>query len=91
VKLVKRGGGKGGKAKYPVKNINILKAHGGQMRDSCVVPGICINYTRAAQGMPRVIKDAKIALLDFGLQKYRMRMGIQVEITKASELEAVRE
>ncbi|KAK2959166.1 putative T-complex protein 1 subunit alpha [Blattamonas nauphoetae] len=79
------------KVKYPVKNINILKAHGGTMNDSTVVPGICLNYTRAAQGMPRTVKDAKIALLDFSLQKYRLRMGIQVEITDPKKLEAVRE
>jgi chaperonin GroEL (HSP60 family) len=43
-----------------------LKAHGGQMKDSCVVPGICINYTRAAKVMPKIVKNAKIALCDLG-------------------------
>ncbi|KAH7816768.1 chaperonin containing TCP1, group II (cytosolic) [Monocercomonoides exilis] len=91
VKLVKRPGPKAGTFKYPVKNINVLKAHGGTMSDSCVVPGICLNYTRAAQGMPRIVKDAKIALLDFPLHKWRLRMGIQVEIVDPKELEAVRD
>jgi hypothetical protein len=41
--------------------------------------------------MPRVVKNAKIALCDFGFTKFRMRMGIQVEITNPKELEAVRD
>lgn len=33
---------------------------------------------RAAQGMPRVVKGAKIACIDFDLRKSRMQMGVQV-------------
>jgi len=41
--------------------------------------------------MPRVVHPAKIALLDFGLQRMHLRMGIAVEITDPKQLEAVRE
>ena len=61
------------------------------MTDSRVIEGICLNYTRAGQGMPRVVKNAKIALLDFSLQKWRLHMGIAVEIKDADKLEDVRE
>eukprot|EP00708_Paratrimastix_pyriformis_P002478 GAFH01001226.1.p2 GENE.GAFH01001226.1~~GAFH01001226.1.p2 ORF type:complete len:539 (+),score=222.21 GAFH01001226.1:31-1647(+) len=80
-----------GQFEYPIKAINILKAHGRSMNESVLVPGICLPMARAAQGMPRVVRPAKIALLDFGLQRMRMRMGIQVEVTDPMQLEAVRE
>lgn len=32
------------------------------------------------QGMPKVVKNAKVACLDMDLQKARMHMGIQVSI-----------
>jgi len=80
-----------GQFHYPIKAVSILKAHGRSMNESCLVPGICLGQARAAQGMPRVVRPAKIALLDFGLQRMRLRMGIQVEVTDPTQLEAVRD
>lgn len=40
--------------------------------------------------MPRMIKKAKIALLDFSLQKVKMKMGVQILINDPEKLEAVR-
>lgn len=67
-----------GKIKYPVKAINVLKAHGKSARDSCLLNGYALNLARAAQGMPQSIKNARIACLDMNLQKSRMMMGVQV-------------
>lgn len=67
-----------GKIKYPVKAINILKAHGKSARESCLLNGYALNLARAAQGMPKSVKNAKIACLDMNLQKTRMMMGVQV-------------
>eukprot|EP00771_Trimastix_marina_P003828 gnl/Trimastix_PCT/535.p2 GENE.gnl/Trimastix_PCT/535~~gnl/Trimastix_PCT/535.p2 ORF type:complete len:534 (-),score=216.43 gnl/Trimastix_PCT/535:229-1830(-) len=80
-----------GSMKYPINAINILKAHGASIRDSFLVSGFCLNCTRAAQGMPMVVNEAKIACLDFGLQRFRLRMGIQVDINDPRELESIRE
>ncbi len=38
---------------------------------------------RASQGMPKRVGPAKIACLDFNLQKARMQMGIQVRYYNA--------
>ena len=40
--------------------------------------------------MPRMIKKAKIALLDFSLQKVKMKMGVQILINDPEKLEAIR-
>lgn len=41
-------------------------------------------------GMPKYVKNAKIALLDFSLQKAKMKMGVQMLITDPEKLEDMR-
>jgi len=79
-----------GKVKYPVGAINILKCHGKSAMESELVEGFALNCTRAAQGMPQVVKNAKIALLDIDLKKHRMQMGVQVLVSDPKELEKIR-
>merc|ERR1719182_971927 len=45
---------------------------------------------RAAQGMPRTVTGAKIALLDIDLRKTKMAMGVQVVVTDPTKLEDIR-
>lgn len=58
--------------------IHILKCHGKSSLESHMVNGFALAGSRAAQGMPSVVKDAKIALLDFGLQRHKLQLGVQV-------------
>jgi T-complex protein 1 subunit alpha len=84
--------GPGGKARYPVAQINILKSHGRAVAESTMIKnGYAIMLGRAGQGMPTRVAGAKIALLDFDLKKYRMQMGVEIKVEDPKELEKIRQ
>merc|ERR1711988_1559418 len=80
-----------GKAVYPIKSVGILKQHGKSFKDSQLIHGYVMYGGRAGQGMPRTIKNAKIALLDIDLRKSKMAMGVQVVVTDPKKLEDIRQ
>lgn len=65
-----------GEVKCPIKAVNILKTHGKSSKESTLVDGYAIEAGRSAQGMPTSVEDARIACIDFNLNKFRLHMGI---------------
>ncbi|GMH33391.1 hypothetical protein BSKO_01225 [Bryopsis sp. KO-2023] len=80
-----------GKITYPIRSIHVLKAHGKGTKESKVFQGYALNMGRSAQGMPKVVKAAKVACIDMNLQKARMHLGVQIVVTDPKELEKIRE
>ncbi|XP_049848233.1 uncharacterized protein LOC126313323 [Schistocerca gregaria] len=83
--------GKKGTFKYPISHINILRATGHSARESMYVEGYALNCVIAAQGMPKRITNAKIALCDFNLSKAKLPLGVSISIQDPQELVSIHE
>lgn len=81
----------GGKYKYPVDAIHILKAQGKSAKDSELLPGYALNQARSSQLMPSRVSPAKIACLDVDLRRAKMKMGISVLIEDPEQLAKAQE
>jgi len=80
-----------GESKYPVKSVHVLKCHGKSSKESILVDGYALSSGRSAQGMPTHIEHAKIACIDFSLNKFRLQMGVQVLVDEPEKLEQIRQ
>lgn len=80
-----------GDFKYPIKGVKIVKGHGQSVYESRVVKGYAFQGCRANLQMPVKIKGAKIACLDVNMQKFKLKLGIEVKIDDPKNIEKIRQ
>lgn len=89
VKAVKRIAEKiDGKWRVDVDNIQIIKKQGGAIEDTQLIEGMIIDKEKVHPGMPKVVKNAKIALLNTPLEVKKPEFDANIQIRDPSLIHA---
>jgi chaperonin GroEL (HSP60 family) len=78
---------KNGQMKVDKDYIKIEKKQGGDLLDTELIKGIVIDKERVHTGMPKSIKNAKIALLDAALEIKETETSAEIRITSPNQLQ----
>ncbi|NPA38478.1 MAG: thermosome subunit [Candidatus Nanohaloarchaeota archaeon] len=79
---------KDGKYVVDLDNIKIEKKEGATVDNTELVKGIVLDKEKVHPGMPSVVKDAKIALLDAAIEVKETETDAQIRITDPAQLQA---
>ncbi len=71
-------------------NINILHQRGGSIKDTKFIHGIVIDKARAHKNMPKKVENARIAVLDVGIEVEKTQIESKVQITSPELLSEAR-
>jgi len=67
-------------------DIKVEKRQGGSIKDSSLIDGIILDKERVHAGMPRSIKDAKIALVNSAIEVKKTEVDAKIQITDPNQL-----
>jgi len=76
--------------KYSVDHelIKIEKKAGGDINDTSLIQGVLVDKEMVHPGMPKNIKNAKIALIDCALEIEKTEVDAKIEITSPEQMQA---
>jgi len=80
-----------GKWKVDLDNIKIEKKEGQSVRDTAIIDGIVLDKEVVHSGMPRIVHDAKIALLDCPLEIEKTEFDAKLHIESPEQMKAFME
>jgi len=79
---------KDGKTVVNVDNIKVEKKQGGGIKDTELIDGVILDKEKVHPRMPKVVKDAKIALINTGFEVKKTEISAKIEITDPSQIQA---
>lgn len=79
---------KDGKTSIDTELIKIEKKAGAEVMASQLIEGVLVDKEVVHSGMPKAVKDAKIALIDSALEIEKTETDAKIEITSPDQLEA---
>ncbi|MCW3129664.1 MAG: thermosome subunit alpha [Methanophagales archaeon] len=86
VEAIRAIGEKGGK--IDTDHIKLEKKTGGSKEDTVLVKGMVIDKERVHPGMPKLVEDAKIALINSALEIEKTEVDAKIEITSPDQMKA---
>jgi len=78
----------GSKNTVDLDNIQIQKKQGGGIHSTEVIKGIILDKERVHEGMPKSVKNAKIALVDSALEVKKTEVDARIQINDPTQLQA---
>jgi thermosome len=78
----------GDKTIVDMDNIQIEKKHGGSIQDTRIIKGIILDKERVHEGMPRHLKNTKIALVNAALEIKKTEVDARIQIQDPTQLQA---
>ena len=69
-----------------IGDIKVEKRQGGSIRDSSLIDGIILDKERVHAGMPRLIQEARIALVNSAVEVKKTEVDAKIQITDPNQL-----
>jgi thermosome len=76
-----------GKIVVVLDNIQLQKKQGGTIKNTKLIEGIILDKERVHSGMPKIVKNAEIALLNSALEIKKTEVDAKIQITSPSQLQ----
>ncbi len=71
-----------------ILHINVQKKVGGKVEDTTIVEGMVIDKERAHPGMPQIVKDAKVLLLNAALEYKKTEVNAKINLSRPDQVQA---
>jgi len=77
-----------GVKKIDVDQVKLEKKTGGSIEDTKLITGMVIDKERVHPGMPKIVKNAKIALINTAIEIEKTEIDAKIEITAPEQLKS---
>jgi len=71
-----------------IGHINVQKKVGGKVEDTAIIEGMVIDKERAHPGMPRVVQDAKVLILNAALEYKKTEVNAKINLSRPDQVQA---
>ncbi|MDD3136646.1 MAG: thermosome subunit alpha [Methanoregula sp.] len=71
-----------------IGHVNVQKKVGGKVEDTAIIEGMVIDKERAHPGMPRIVKNAQVLLLNAALEYKKTEVNAKINISRPDQVQA---
>lgn len=71
-----------------IGHVNVQKKVGGKVEDTAIIEGMVIDKERAHPGMPKIVKNAQVLLLNAALEYKKTEVNAKINISRPDQVQA---